>query len=445
VTAEAILDGTPYVAYQYAYPHKTAYRALAEPAPLGPLWARERRDALFLYLHVPFCEMRCGFCNLFTTVTRDEDLVAAYVAVIARQARRVRAALDAGGRFAFARVAIGGGTPTLLEPAALAALLDVAEETMGADLAALPVSIETSPETATAERLALVGARGIDRVSIGVQSFFEDEARAVHRPQRTADVEAALDRIRAVARPRTLNIDLMYGLPGQTPARWEASLARALTWAPEELYLYPLYVRPMTTLGKRDRAWDDERLARYRQGRDYLLAHGYAQVSMRMFRRVDAGAAADAAPVYCCQADGMVGLGCGARSYTESLHYASEYAVGARGVQGILADYVRRPDADFDVAGYGIRLDTDERRRRHVLLSLLSDEGLDEAGYAARFGAAPATHLPELATLAPHGLAEATGDGRLRLTAAGVERSDAIGPWLGSPRVRALMQAYELR
>lgn len=58
--------GSPYRHYVYAYPHKTAYRPLRPPAPLREVWAGERRDALFLYLHVPFCEMRCGFCNLFT-------------------------------------------------------------------------------------------------------------------------------------------------------------------------------------------------------------------------------------------------------------------------------------------------------------------------------------------------------------------------------------------
>jgi oxygen-independent coproporphyrinogen-3 oxidase len=229
----------------------------------------------------------------------------------------------------------------------------------------------------------------------------------------------------------------MYGLPGQTRERWLASLRAALRWQPEELYLYPLYVRPMTTLGKRDRAWDDERLALYRLGRDFLASEGYVQVSMRMFRRAAAGAAVpEAAPTYRCQEDGMVGLGCGARSYTASLHYATEYAVGARGVQSILADYVGRADASFDVADYGIHLDEDDRLRRHVILSLLSEEGVDTAAI---------DRLPQLADLVAAGLAEPHDDDRLHLTAAGIERSDAIGPWLGSDHVRRLMAAYELR
>ena len=82
--------------------------------------------------------------------------------------------------------------------------------------------------------------------------------------------------------------------------------------------LYPLYVRPLTFLGKKSRAWDDLRLSLYRAGRDFLLARGYTQVSMRMFRAAHAPAARGA--VYRCQEDGMVGLGVGARSYAGAVH-----------------------------------------------------------------------------------------------------------------------------
>ena len=76
--AAAILAGTVYGGYQYAYPHKTAYRPLARPVPLSEAWAEEPKDGLFLYAHVPFCAMRCGFCNLFT-LTRGEGQVGPYL------------------------------------------------------------------------------------------------------------------------------------------------------------------------------------------------------------------------------------------------------------------------------------------------------------------------------------------------------------------------------
>src|SRR5207248_3751773 len=123
----------------------------------------------------------------------------------------------------------------------------------------------------------------VDRISIGVQSFVEAEAAAAGRAQRTAEVEEALARIREAGFPR-LNIDLIYGLPGQTVESWLGSLRAALRFAPEELYLYPLYVRPLTGLGRSSRSWDDQRLTCYREARALLLVCGYEQVSMRMFR-----------------------------------------------------------------------------------------------------------------------------------------------------------------
>jgi oxygen-independent coproporphyrinogen-3 oxidase len=438
------LEEAPYGGYLYSYPHKTAYRPLPQPRRLADVWAHERREALFLYLHVPFCEMRCGFCNLFTTARPKANFVDDYLDALERQARRARAALDAGGPFGFARFAVGGGTPTLLSEAALARLLDVAEATIGTDLARLPGSAETSPETATTAKLRLLVERGADRLSIGVQSFVEAETRAVNRPQDPAEAHAAIDAMRA-AGPSTLNVDLIYGLPGQTAASWRFTLDETLRHEPEEVYLYPLYVRPLTTLGRRGGGWqefDDRRLALYRDACERLGAAGYRQISMRMFRA--ARAPSVGGPVFCCQDDGMLGLGCGARSYTSELHYSTEFAVGAAGVREILAHWVARDEDSFEVADYGFLLDEEERRRRFVILSLLADEGLDRQRYAVRFGDDPLVHLPALKVLEPEGLASWQGTS-LRLTARGLERADAIGPWLQSPRVRALMDEWEPR
>jgi len=135
------LASTPYDAYVYAYPHKTAYGPL-DPAPrLEDVWRDEDTRALSLYIHVPFCEMRCGFCNLFTTPNPPADVVDRYVIALERQARRVAEALSkARDRVSYARFALGGGTPTLLDPPALTGLLDVAERVMGVDLARYAVS-----------------------------------------------------------------------------------------------------------------------------------------------------------------------------------------------------------------------------------------------------------------------------------------------------------------
>jgi len=432
------LAGTPYDSYLYAYPHKTAYGPLDPPRRLADVWADDDRSALFLYLHVPFCEMRCGFCNLFTTPKPRPDVVARYVSVLERQARRVAGAL---GKASYARFAVGGGTPTLLDYDALARVLDVAEVILGADLVKIPGSVETSPETCSPDKLALLRSRGVDRMSMGVQSFVEAESGAVKRPQRNAEVFAALDAMREAAFP-VVNVDLMYGLPGQTMVTWEQSLRTALRWNPEELYLYPLYVRPVTTLSRRAGRWDDERIAMYRLACDLLASEGYDQRSMRMFRRSAAGGAT--APVYCVQDDGMVGLGPGARSYTRALHYSTEWAVGARGVREILGAWLDDGDDAFDVATWGIALDPEEQRRRWVAYALFVGDGLDRARYRARFGSEVLDDLPMLAELLAVGCAQWTG-GTLALTALGLERSDTIGPWLYSDQVRARMGTFALR
>lgn len=246
-------DGTtprPYRSYVYAYPHKTAYRPLPAPAPsLAALWRDEPKDALSLYAHIPFCEVRCGFCNLFTRIGAPDELTTRYLDALDRQATAVREALGDREPVRFATAAFGGGTPTFLTAAELERLCDIAEKRTGVDLRAVPLSVETSPATATADRLALLAERGATRLSIGVQSFVEAEARAAVRPQRRADVESALGRIRDTGVP-VLNIDLIYGIDGQTEQTWRSSLDAALAWRPEELYLYPLYVRPLTGLGR---------------------------------------------------------------------------------------------------------------------------------------------------------------------------------------------------
>jgi oxygen-independent coproporphyrinogen-3 oxidase len=451
--AAAPADESPYQSYVYAYPHKTAYRPLTPRPRLADLWADEPRHALSLYAHIPFCEVRCGFCNLFTRIGAPDGLSTAYLDALDRQADRTAEALNAGpgGEPRFAQAAFGGGTPTFLTADELTRLCDIMERRLGADLRAIPLSVEASPATATADRLAVLAERGATRLSLGVQSFVDAEARAAVRPQHRSDVEAAISRVRAAGIP-VLNLDLIYGIEGQTEASWRRSLDAALAFAPEELYLYPLYVRPLTGLGRHaetggsDPAWDSLRLALYRQGRDHLLAGGYEQVSMRMFRRTASPQAGGTE--YCCQTDGMVGLGCGARSYTSRLHYSFDYAVSATEVRGIIDDYVARPAADFASAEVGFTMTEDEARRRHLVQSLLQAEGLDVSGYQHRFGGDPgADFATELARLHERGWLDEPDSAadRIRLSAEGLAHSDAIGPAFFSPPVRASMAAYEAR
>lgn len=428
-----------YHAYSYSYPHKSAYRPLETPQSLKDVWANEDKSALFLYAHIPFCEMRCGFCNLFTMAKPKDDLGQRYVDTLAIQAKEVKAAL--GDEANFVRMAIGGGTPTQLETAQLAKVFEIMTETMGANPAEIPVSCEVSPETVTTEKLDLLKSYHVDRVSIGVQSFLEEETKAVRRPQKYETVTRVLDQIKSYDF-RLFNLDLIYGIRGQTPESWAFSLKEAIKFEPEEIFLYPLYVRPLTGLGNSNKAWEDERVRLYRQGRDFLLANGYEQSSMRLFRRQDLTNVP--APDYVCQRDGMIGLGVGARSYTKGLHYSSDYAVGRRGVVSIIESYVERDAQTLSMVDYGVVLSPEEQKRRFVIISLLSHEGLNPLLYAQQFGVQLNEDFPQLDELTTLGLT-VRDDHLLRLTPKGIEYSDAIGPWLYSDDVLSRMDAFELR
>jgi len=441
---EPVREDSPYRSYVYAYPHKSAYRPFGDRPLLADLWRDEEVGALSLYAHIPFCEMRCGFCNLFTRSTPPAEQVTAYLDAMERQAGEVASALPDGARFA--RAALGGGTPTYLTADELVRVYDLTERAYGVDLARIPVSVETSPATATPDRLDVLEARGLTRISMGVQSFLDSEAHAAGRPQKRAEVDRALTAIREHT-SADLNVDLIYGIDRQDARTWAYSLDTALERSPEEVYLYPLYVRPLTGLGRRAREWDDHRLGLYRQGRDHLLEHGYEQVSMRMFRRADAPSSGTDGPDHCCQTDGMVGLGCGARSYTASAHYSFDYAVGVGHVRSIIADYAGREAGDFAHAEVGFRLDDDERRRRHLVQSLLLAEGMDAAAYAERFGRHPVSDFPALfAALDARGWLEPDGaPDTVRLSPEGLAHSDAVGPMAFSSGVSALMAEYEAR
>lgn len=432
---ELMTERTPYLAYSYSYPHKSAYRSLDPPELLTSVWSSENLDSLFLYLHIPFCEYRCGFCNLFTSANADGDLTSAYLDQLRCEAWKLRRAIPDAH---FARIAIGGGTPTFLDEQQLTILFDITETIMGAGCRSIPVSCEASPATLTFRKASLLRRSGVDRLSLGIQTFDDNESQRLGRPQLASLARHAIDIAREHSFP-TLNLDLIYGIPDQTVASWMHSVEATIAIKPEEIYLYPLYVRELTGLGNIAANPSDNRLEAYREARAALLAEGYEQISLRMFRLPTDYDTPE--PLYCCQSDGMVGLGCGARSYTRAVHYSSEFAVGRTGVRSILLDYVKRDSESFDWAYHGYRLDLDDQQRRFVIQSLLQSEGLIHARYCERFNGTAFSHLPQLSELVQQGLAINTHDS-LRLTDLGMERSDVIGPWLYSERVQTLMQSF---
>jgi len=433
------LRSAPYRSYLYSYPHKTAYRELERKIPLSELWQQEAAETFFLYMHIPFCGARCGFCNLFTLPSKQTSVHEQYVDALERQAQQWAPYV---GHKPFARFAIGGGTPTLLEPAQLERLFTIAERTMGLNPQQASISVETSPETVSEDRLQILTDYQVDRVSMGIQSFVESEAAAIYRPQKPQEVERALEQLKRYKFP-ILNLDLIYGLPGQTIDTWLYSLERAISYEPEEIFIYPLYTREHTIVkpGEVRASGDDIRLDCYLAARDRLSAAGYTQSSMRRFAKADAGTSKLILP-FSCQEEGMVGLGCGARSYTRHVHYSSRYAVGRRATASIIEDFVAAER--YDLVDYGFQLNREEQQRRFILKALLHREGLTVQHYEERFGTIPFADYPELYQLLDGGLASFDGT-VLQLLDEGLAYSDAIGDWFISSAVQQLMEGFEFR
>jgi putative oxygen-independent coproporphyrinogen III oxidase len=220
-----------------------------------------------VYVHVPFCAARCGYCDFNTYVPgEDGDDRAAYVRAALAEIRLARRVLGDGAP-AVATVFFGGGTPTLLAPDLLAALLEEIRAVFGlADGA--EVTVEANPETVSAPMLAVLRAAGFTRMSLGMQSARPHVLAALdrrHTPGR-AVAAAALARAAGFAH---VSLDLIYGTPGETAADWQASLRAALSAGVDHVSAYGLTVEAGTRLHARVRAGapapqDDVLAERYR-------------------------------------------------------------------------------------------------------------------------------------------------------------------------------------
>jgi oxygen-independent coproporphyrinogen-3 oxidase len=422
--------------YVYGYPHKKAYRPLAEPRALADVWAGEGRENLYGYVHVPFCHQRCSFCNLFTYVPGEGSPAGAYLDALAREIDAYALAL---APCRFARLYLGGGTPTYLTTNEIRSLVDRLRGGLGIDPARTQGCAEASPETLDEEKVQALRELGFQRLSLGVQSFLAEELRQVNRRFDFALHARAIGWVARAGFPH-FNIDLIYGLPGQTPASWRYSLERAIDSPATSLFLYPLYVRPLTGLAVRqpEAPSPAEMAAMYDHAAGRLAGAGFRQLSMRQFRR-DGGGEDDE---YRCQRDGMVGLGAGARSYTARLHYSTPWKMVARNIRSVVEGYVLHMRAGDTRVSHGFDLDDDERQRRWVIQSLLFD-GLDLEAFRQAFGAGARERFAEVwEALEAEGCVCEEG-GHLRLTARGVRHADAVGQLFFSGRVRSLLAAYE--
>lgn len=414
-----------YVSYMYSYPHKTAYRTLTPPVSLSPYLERLEGREASLYFHIPFCAHKCGYCNLFSQQCCYAERISLYLHTMRRQAEQLSVAAQG---LKFTSFAVGGGTPLILDEGQLEELFCLAE-LFGVHPSRVFTSVETSPEYTQKSVLRQLRARGVERLSMGVQSFNETELKKLKRRPGLGTVVGALENIVEAGFPQ-FNLDLIYGIEGQTVESFMRSLNTALTYRPNELFIYPLYVRPGTRINVR--STDDIGYAIYKSARELLVGQGFVQTSMRRFVRRET-----TETEFSCGDEVMLSCGAGGRSYLGNLHYATPYAVRQQAIADEIDHYIRT--TDFMTAANGFLLSTEEMQIRFIIKNLMYHRGVDLAEYEKRFGEKPDRNL--FREFTDRGWIEETGR-IVRLTEEGMAYSDYIGQAFISPVVRKLMSEY---
>jgi putative oxygen-independent coproporphyrinogen III oxidase len=281
-----------------------------------------RNDGVGLYLHVPFCERRCHFCAFFTRAHRD-DRVAVFVSDLLAEIQQHGGTATLRGR-TVETIYFGGGTPTTLSSGQLLSILEACRRSFVVDPAA-EVSIEANPASVEESFLRALREGGFNRLSLGAQSFDDAELKTANTPHATREI------VQAVAAARragfaNLNLDLIYGLPGQSLSRWLANLDAAIALAPEHLAFYGLTLEEGTQLRRevergRLNLPDEDALAdMYQEGRDRLRAAGYLQYEVSNFAR--AGHACRHNLGYWTDRE-WLGVGPSAHSYLDGVRFSA--------------------------------------------------------------------------------------------------------------------------
>ena len=368
-----------------------------------------------LYVHVPFCAVRCGYCDFNTYTARELDpgpgssrasSPAAYVEAAVEEVRLARSVLGPVGR-PLDTVFFGGGTPTLLPPADLARVLDTAREELGLAEDA-EVTTESNPDSVTPADLRALREAGFTRVSFGMQSSVSHVLRVLDRSHDPERVPLAVQWARDAGFEQ-VSLDLIYGTPGETLGDWRTSLEAALACQPDHVSAYALIVEDGTALarrvGRREvAAPDDDDLAdKYLLADDVLGAAGYGWYELSNWAR-DEAARCRHNLVYWRGGDWW-GIGPGAHSHVGGVRwwnvkhpraYAERLAAGSSPAAGreILDDRTRRSE----------RILLETRLAEGLPVSVLDGPARDELPQLQDRGlVAPATDRPGRVVLTVEG------------------------------------------
>lgn len=332
-----------------------------------------------LYVHIPYCPAKCWYCDFNSHAGGAPEQGAQYVAALRREMayQAARPELAAG---AFTTLFVGGGTPTVL-PAPLLAEVIAAALAAFRFIADVEVSIEANPGTVdvAADKLGAARRAGANRISFGVQAFQDRLLQRLGRVHRAADIGTAV----ALARRAgfaNINLDLIFGLPGQTLADWDETLQRALQLEPDHLSCYSLSVEEGTLYhrerlaGRLDLPTEEVEEAMYDHTRQILAAAGFVHYEVSAYARP--GRRCRHNLIY-WQNGEYLGLGAGAHSYLAGRRFWNRAAPAAY-IQAVAAGGCAEED--------GETLDLPGQMAETMILGLRTTDGVGLRRFSERFG-----------------------------------------------------------
>jgi oxygen-independent coproporphyrinogen-3 oxidase len=335
-------------------------------------------EPLSLYVHIPFCKELCSYCGCNVVITRDQGRVERYLATLGRELAMTAARL--GRRRTLTRLHFGGGTPTFLDERQLEQLWsDITTQfTVAADA---EVAIEIDPVVTRKEQLALLGSFGFNRISMGVQDFEPVVQRAVNRVQSVEETREAIAHARQVGF-RSVNLDLIYGLPHQTTESFARTMDTIVALAPDRVACFSFAHVPAVRPNQRRLPLaaiptGAAKLALLEVAQDRLAAAGYRAIGMDHFALADDELArAQAARTlwrdfqgYTTQrARATVAVGASAISDFGGAYAQNEHALG---------QYEAAIAAGRHATVKGIWLSADDRRRRDIITQIMCNGWVD--------------------------------------------------------------------
>lgn len=435
----AIADGV-YGDYIYMYPPRQAYRTLAlsrEHLIRTVRSSIEARPRLNLYLHIPFCNQICRFCNLYTTPlsTGSRELLSAYVQRLVAEAR-FYADNGMGQAGQWHTFYLGGGTPNSLPLTLMETLVAQVEQTF--DLTGCEeFAIEVAPELATRDYLEGLKGLGFSRISMGLQTTHPGELVNVGRAYDLDRQEELANDIREL-KFSNLCLDLIFGLPGQTINSWIASVERVIDLQPQTVCAYQWTSRPHTGFSRRGevRHGGYELHEMYRVAGEILADSGYTQDTHVRWNRPGGGYLQKE---YHWASDTLIGLGAGARTYLWNIDLRNGYSIRHR--SSALSDYMASAsEPTWLGAPQGFVMSEDERRRKGLVLGI---HNLSRSAYFDDFDAEPLEMFSDLLDgLVSRGLVKVDGD-RIGLTARGMANRDLIVQLFFSESVGVLSSTWD--